>query len=79
MKNISREIYKRLKAEQGHGLIDVICELVEGSDLIDYADVADVIKANPTMLAVLEKEFEKRRMIPAGDAEINLTDIFKEL
>lgn len=77
--NISREIYKRLKAEKGHGLIDVICELVEGSDEIDYADVADIIKENPTMLAILEKEFAKRRMMPKEACEINLTDIFQEL
>jgi hypothetical protein len=53
--------------------------LVEGSNVIDYHDVADIIKDNPTMMALLEQEFKKRRMIEPGQEEINLTNIFKEL
>jgi hypothetical protein len=67
------------KTESGHGLIDVICELVEGSEDIDYFDVADAIKDNPTMMDVLVHEFKKRNMIPADADQINLTEIFKGL
>lgn len=75
--NISNEIIKKMK--KGHGLIDIICELVEGSDEIDYHDVAEVIKENPTMLATLEHEFKGRRMIKPDTNDLNLTDIFKEI
>jgi hypothetical protein len=75
--DITREIFKRMEA--GNKLIDIICELVEGSNVIDYHDVADIIKDNPTMMALLEQEFKKRRMIEPGQEEINLTNIFKEL
>lgn len=75
--NITREILRRM--ESGSKLIDIICELVEGSDEIDYHDVADIIKDNPTMMALLEQEFKKRKMIEPGKREISLTDIFKEL
>jgi hypothetical protein len=75
--DITREIFKRMEA--GNKLIDIICELVEGSNEIDYHDVADIIKDNPTMMALLEQEFKKRRMIEPGQEEINLTNIFKEL
>lgn len=75
--NISKAILNKL--ETGHGLIDVICELVEGSDEIDYFDVADIVKENPTMMAVLVDEFKKRNMISPDAEEVNLTEIFKEL
>ena len=75
--NLTKRILDRM--ESGHGLIDVICELVENSDDIDYHDVADVIKGNPTMLEMLEAEFKTRNMIPRGEEEINLTEIFKGL
>jgi len=75
--NISKAILKKM--ESGHGLIDVICELVEGSEAIDYFDVADVVKENPTMMAVLIDEFKKRNMIAPDAEEVNLTEIFKEL
>jgi len=75
--NIQREVLRRMEA--GNKLIDIICELVEGSDDIDYHDVADVVKENPTMMALLEQEFKKRKMLPAGEKEFNLTNIFKEL
>jgi hypothetical protein len=75
--NISKTILKKM--ESGTALIDVICELVEESDDIDYYDVADVIKDNATMLAVLLHEFKERNMIPADADEVNLTEIFKEL
>lgn len=75
--NISHEILRRMEA--GNKLVDIVCELVEGSDEIDYHDVADVIKNNPTMLALLEQEFKKRKMIKPDKAEINLSNIFKEL
>lgn len=63
----------------GHGLIETICELVEKSDEIDYYDVADVIKGNPTMLKLLEQEFKSRKMIEPDAEDINLTEIFKGL
>ena len=75
--NISKTILSKM--ESGHGLIDVICELVEESEVIDYYDVADAIKDNATMLAVLLHEFKERNMIPPDADEINLTEIFKEL
>lgn len=75
--NISKTIIEKMKS--GHGLIDIVCELVEGSDEIDYYDVADVIKANPTMMATLEHEFKTRNMIKSDCHDLNLTDIFKEL
>jgi hypothetical protein len=75
--NISKAILDKM--ETGHGLIDVICELVEGSDEIDYFDVADVIKENPTMVQILMHEFKKRKMIEPDADEINLTEIFKGL
>jgi hypothetical protein len=65
--------------ESGHGLIEVICDLVEGSDEIDYEDVADVIKENPTMMDLLEHEFKTRKMINPDAEDINLTEIFKGL
>lgn len=74
---IQTEILNRM--QNGSKLIDVICELVEGSDEIDYHDVAEVIKDNPTMMAIVEKEFQKRNLLPKEKDEINLTDIFKEL
>lgn len=75
--SLQTEILNRM--ETGSKLIDVICELVEKSDNIDYHDVADVIKDNPTMMEMLEKEFQKRNMIPKGPDDINLTEIFKGL
>ena len=75
--NISNQILSKMA--KGHGLIDVICELVEGSDEIDYYDVAEVIKGNPTMMAIVEQEFKKLNMIPADAENINLTEIFKGL
>ena len=75
--DITREIFKRMDA--GNKLVDIICELVEGSNEIDYEDVADIIKDNPTMMALLEQEFKKRKMIEPGKKEFNLTNIFKEL
>lgn len=75
--NINQRILKGMK--DGHGLIDVICELVENSDEIDYHDVADVIKANPTMLEMLEKEFKERNMMCKDECEVNLTEIFEDL
>jgi hypothetical protein len=75
--NISKSILKKM--EGGHALIDVICELVEESDEIDYYDVADVVKDNATMMAVLLHEFKERNMIAPDADQINLTEIFKEL
>lgn len=76
--NISKTILKKMKT--GHGIISAIVDLVEHSEEIDYDDVADVVKCNPTMLAELAHEFEKRKMIKAtGPDEVNLTEIFKGL
>jgi hypothetical protein len=67
------------KMKSGHGIVSVICDLVEHSDEIDYHDVADVIKCNPAMLAELAHEFKKRKMMEGATNEINLTDVFKGL
>jgi hypothetical protein len=75
--NISKTILEKMKS--GHGLIDIICELVEHSDEIDYFDVADVIKENPTMMQTLVHEFKGRNMIEPDAEEVNLTDVFKDL
>ncbi len=74
---IANSILKKMDC--GHGLIDVICEIVEASDEIDYDDVADAIRDNPTMLDTLEAEFKNRNMLTKEKDEINLTEIFKEL
>jgi len=76
--NITNEILKKLNLKT-HGLVDVICELVEGSDEIDYHDIADAIKDNPTMMDILEHEFKALNMIKSDDSEINLTAVFKDL
>lgn len=76
--NIQNAILSRLDIKT-HGLIEVICELVEGSTEIDYDDVADAIKSNPTMMAVLEQEFKTRNMMAKDAEDINLTELFKDL
>lgn len=76
--NLTNKILAKLDLKT-HGLVDVICELVEGSDEFDYHDIADAIKDNPTMMAVLEQEFKKLNMLKADAAEINLTEVFKGL
>lgn len=73
--NISKSLFERMQS--GHGLIAVICELVEASPEIDYYDVADVVKKNPTMMATLVHEFKSRNMIAPDAEEVNLTEIFK--
>ncbi len=75
--SIAKSILKKMK--NGHGLIDVICEIVEASDDIDFYDVADAIGDNPTMIKTLEAEFKSRNMMTKEKDEINLTEIFKEL
>lgn len=67
------------KTLTGHKLVDIICELVESSTEIDYDDVADAIKDNPTMVALLQQEFQKRNMMDRDAEDINLTEVFKGL
>ena len=75
--NISKAIFDKMQS--GDGLIEIICELVEGSDEIDYHDVADAIRENPSMMDMLTFEFKALKMIPADAEDINLTEIFKGL
>jgi hypothetical protein len=77
MNKIIKTIFEKMRS--GNSLIDIICELVEKSDEIDYHDVADAIKDNPTMIELLTFEFKSKNMIPHDAEDINLTDIFKEL
>ena len=74
---LKQEIIKR-KSEDVD-TIDVICELVEASDDFDYHDVADLVKADPTMLDVVTHEFQKRNMLPKTDCEISLVDLFENM
>jgi hypothetical protein len=76
-KILKREILNRLSPDST--TIDVICEIIEGSDEFDYHDVADLIKADPTMLAVVTTEFQKRNMLPKDATEISLVDLFKDM
>jgi len=75
--NITAKILDKMRG--GHGLIDVICELVEASDAFDYYDVADIVKENPTMLAQLKFEFQRLDMLDKPECDLNLTEIFKDM
>jgi hypothetical protein len=76
-KELKREILNRLSSDVT--TIEVICEMIESSDENDYHDVADMIKADTTMLAVVTNEFQKRNMLPKDATEINLVDLFKDM
>jgi len=77
LKELKREILNRLSPDVT--TIEVICEVIEASDDFDYHDVADMIKADPTMLAVVTTEFQKRNMLPKDATEISLVDLFKDM
>lgn len=73
-KQLKREILNRLSPDVT--TIDVICELVEASDEIDYHDVADLVKEDQTMLAVITHEFQNRNMLKKDACELSLLDLF---
>ena len=73
-KQLKREILNRLSPDVS--TIDVICELVEASDEVDYHDVADLIKEDQTMLAVVTHEFQNRNMLKKDSCELSLLDLF---
>lgn len=75
-KGLKREILNRLSPDVT--TIEVICEIIEASDEFDYHDVADLIKADNTMLAVITTEFQNRNMLPKDACELSLVDLFKD-
>lgn len=74
---LKRKILNRLSSSTS--TIDVICEIIEASDEYDYHDVADLIKEDATMLAVVTDEFKKLNMLPKEASEINLVELFKDM
>ena len=74
---LKRKILNRISS--GTSTIDVICEVIEASDEVDYHDVADLIKEDATMLAVVTDEFKKLNMLPKEASEINLVELFKDM
>jgi hypothetical protein len=75
-KELKREILNRLSPDAN--TIDVICEIIEATDEYDYHDVADLIKEDATMLAVITHEFQNRNMLPKESCSLSLIDLFKD-